>query len=76
MTLTPSYHDKARCMAACVVQLTPFSSDAHGVGIGTARPRLLSLGGSLLLTGSRILTSNDSDYYLWHRWVGDTYLTY
>jgi hypothetical protein len=40
--------------------------DVDGVGIGTARPRLTSVGGSLLLTGSRILTSNDSDYYLWH----------
>ena len=40
--------------------------DMSGKGIGTARPRLLLLGGSLLLTGSRVLSSHDSDYYLWH----------
>lgn len=40
--------------------------DLTGKGIGTARPQLLLLGGSLLLTGSRVLSSDDSDYYLWH----------
>lgn len=40
--------------------------DLRGKGIGTARPQLLLLGGSLLLTGSRVLSSDDSDYYLWH----------
>ena len=41
------------------------SSDGGAGGIGTARPRLLHLDNSLMLTGSRVLDSNDSDYYLW-----------
>ena len=39
--------------------------DVNGRGIGTARPRMILLGGTLLLTGSRVLSSDDSDYYLW-----------
>jgi len=40
--------------------------DVSGKGIRTARPHLLLLSGSLLLTGSQVLSSDDSDYYLWH----------